>query len=404
MRLLKVAVESTMIKIITGIRRCGKSYMLSPLFHDYLLSRGVRETHIIKIALDDLVNEHLLEGRILLEHLRGAMTEEGRYYILLDEVQMVSKFERVLSSLMQDRRADIYVTGSNSRFLSSDVATEFRGRAIEIPMYPLSMAEMHAAFPDEPVTSLWQKYIRYGGLPQVVELLDDRQKARYLQDLFTTVYSRDIVERYHIQKSLEFDELIRILASSIGSPVNPRRLSDTFRSTARTSLTPETISRFTKHAQDAFLIERAERYDVKGKKYINTLGKIYFTDLGLRNAVLGFRQLEESHLMENAIYNELRIRGFRVDIGSVAVYAPERRALEIDFVAQRGSSCYYIQSAMAIPDRAKMEQETRSLRAVGDSFRKVVIVRDQFEPWHTEDGILVLSLYDFMLNPDAMDA
>lgn len=396
-------VDTSLIKVITGIRRCGKSFLLFRLFYVYLLSNGVDENHIIRIALDDLDNEELQDARKLLVYIKSKIKDKNQYFVMLDEVQMVHEFTKLLNSLMHIDNANIYVTGSNSRFLSTDVATELRGRAYEIKMYPLSVAEYKSAYPELGFDALWSQYLRYGGLPQVAELNSSAQKADYLGSLFNTVYLRDIIERYRIDKQLEFDELMQIVASSIGAPLNPRKLSNTFNSIGQSKLSPETVSRFLSHAQDAFLIEKSMRYDVKGKRYINTLSKYYFTDLGLRNALINFRQQEESHLMENAIYNELRIRGFSVDVGQIEVYSSPKKTLEIDFVAQRGSRKYYIQSALNIDDRDKLAQETRSLLVVNDSFRKIVIVKGYFEPWHTEDGILILSLHDFMLAPNSMD-
>lgn len=399
---LVAAMGNSMIKIITGVRRAGKSYLLFRLFYVYLLQQGIEEDHIIRIALDDLSSEPLLDPLRLLQAIRERVKDSDTYYVLLDEIQLVRDFPKVLNSLLHDENVDVYVTGSNSRFLSQDVATEFRGRGDEIHIYPFSFSEYLSTRTDRDVQAAYMQYVRYGGLPQVVELPTDQKKTDYLSRLFSTVYARDIVERYQVQKTLEFDELMEIVASSVGSLINPRRLANAFQSVGHSSLSPETISRFLSHAQDAFLIERAMRYDIKGKRYINTLSKYYFSDLGLRNALLNFRQVDEGHLMENAVYNELRMRGYRVDVGQVEVFTQGRTVLEVDFVAQRGSSCYYMQSALYIPDSDKMTQETASLRRIGNSFKKILLVRDQFLPWHTEEGILVLSLFDFFLSPEAI--
>lgn len=397
-----------LIKIITGIRRCGKSYLLFKLFHEYLLSQGVAEDHIIGIALDDLLNEDYRNPRTLLTYIRGRMTDNDLYYILLDEVQMMDNFVGALNSLLHVQNADVYVTGSNSKFLSTDIATEFRGRGDEIHIYPLSFAEFLSAYEGDRLDA-WSEYCTYGGLPLVLSLDTVQKKVSYLRNLYNTVYLKDIVERNGIKKVSEFDKLVKIMASSIGSPCNPHKLSNTFKSVENTDLNAETIGFYLSYLQEAFLLEKSLRFDIKGKKYIGTLPKYYFTDPGLRNALLDFRQQEETHLMENIIYNELRVKGFMVDVGLVEIRSRNtdggsiRKQLEVDFVANLGSKRYYIQSALAIPDTDKMAQESASLHHIPDSFKKVIIVKDNITPWHNENGILILGLFDFLLKPDSLD-
>lgn len=397
-----------LIKVVTGIRRCGKSYLLFNIFREYLHGQGVDEGHIISVAFDDLENEELTDPHKLLAYVKGRMTDKGQYLILLDEVQMLRDFVGVLNSLLRVSNADVYVTGSNSKFLSSDVATEFRGRGDEIRLYPLSFAEFLSARGGEKQEA-WQEYCTYGGLPLVLSLESRQKKMAYLRNLFRTVYLRDIVERNGIKKVDEFEQLARVMASSIGSPCSPLRLANTFRSAANIGLNAETIGIYLAHLQNAFVLEKSLRFDIKGRKHIGTSPKYYFTDAGLRNALLDFRQQEESHLMENIIYNELRMRGFLVDVGMVEQRSSNgtggsvRRQLEVDFVANLGSRRYYIQSALAIPNREKMAQETASLDMIADSFKKVVIVRDSFIPWHNERGALMLGLFDFLLKPESLD-
>ena len=397
-----------LIKIITGIRRCGKSYLLFKLFADHLLSTGIAENHIVRIDLENYRNRALRNPEALIAYIDSRISDDGHYYILLDEIQTVPHFEEVLNSYLKISNVDVYVTGSNSRFLSTDIVTEFRGRGDEIHLSPLTFAEYYSATGGDK-GDVWRDYYTFGGLPHILSLKTDERKSQYLSNLYSTVYKRDLIERNAIAKADAFEELLRVVASSVGAPVNPLRLENTFRSVAHADLSSVTISRYLGFMQEAFLIEKAMRYDVKGKRYINTLSKYYFTDLGLRNALIDFRQQEESHLMENVIYNELRTRGFRVDVGLVELRGGgagniiDRTRLEVDFVANRGSKRYYIQSALSIPDADKMRQETRSLLAVSDSFRKVVIVKDHIKPWHTDDGILVLGLFDFLLNPGNID-
>lgn len=397
-----------LIKIVTGLRRCGKSYLLFKLFADYLSSRDVPESHLIKIDLEDIRNLRLRDPMELVSHIDSLMKDGEMYYILLDEVQNVKDFPDVLNSYLKIQNADVYVTGSNSKFLSSDIATEFRGRGDEIHMYPLSFSEYYSAVGADLGTA-WRDYFTYGGLPHILRLDSHQKKAQYLENLYATVYRKDLEERENINKIREFDALIRIMASGIGTPCNPLKLSNTFRSEANSDLSPQTVKTYLGYMENAFLIEKADRYDVKGKKYINSLSKYYMTDMGVRNALLHFRQQEETHIMENIIYNELRIRGYSVDVGAVEVKGKNkdnkwyRSLLEIDFVANLGSKRYYIQSALAIPDKVKLDQESNSFRNINDGFKKVIIVKENINPWYTTDGILIMGLFDFLLNPSSLD-
>ncbi len=398
-----------LIKVVTGLRRCGKSYLLFNIFRNYLIADGVDESHIIGIAFDDLLNEEYREPHRLLAYIKGRMTDNDLYYIMLDEVQMLDNFVGVLNSLLHIDNADVYVTGSNSKFLSTDIATEFRGRGDEIRVFPLSFAEFLSAYNGDK-NDAWREYYTFGGLPMILSLDSEQKKMSYLSNLYNAVYIKDLVERNGIKKVDEFNQLIKVMASSIGSPCNPHKLSNTFKSVSNIDLSSETIGHHLSHLQDAFLIEKSIRFDIKGKKYIGTIPKYYFVDTGLRNALLDFRQLEETHLMENIIYNELRMRGYLVDVGMVEVRHRSgavtgiRKQLEVDFVANLGSKRYYIQSALSIPDSEKMAQESASLDAIPDNFRKVIIVKDNIIPWHTEKGILVLNLFDFLLQPDMLDS
>jgi predicted AAA+ superfamily ATPase len=400
--------QNGLIKIITGIRRCGKSYLLFKLFHEYLTSQNVDENHIIEIALDDLMNEEYRNPHKLLLYIKERMTDKSLYYILLDEVQMMDDFVGVLNSLLHVENADVYVTGSNSKFLSTDIATEFRGRGDEIHVYPFSFAEFFSVCKGEKQDA-WKNYFTYGGLPLVSSLETEQKKITYLRNLYHTVYIKDIVERNNIKKVPEFNKLVKIMASSIGSPCNPNKLSRTFKSVENTELNSETIGFYLSYLQEAFLIEKSLRFDIKGKKYIGTLSKFYFTDPGLRNVIIDFRQQEETHLMENILYNELRMRGFLVDVGLVEVRTTNklngtiRKQYEVDFVVNFGSKRYYVQSALSIPDSEKMSQESAALNHIPDSFKKVIITKDNISPWHDEKGILILGLFDFLLNPDSLD-
>ena len=396
-----------LIKVVTGIRRSGKSYLLFKLFREYLHSQGVDDKHIIALALDDVLNEEYLQAKALVLYIKSQITDSNMHYVLLDEVQMVDGFVKALNSLLHIDNVDVYVTGSNSKFLSSDIATEFRGRGDEIHVWPLTFAEYTSAFQGSKEDA-WRNFSTYGGLPQILSFDSVQKKMEYLRNVYQTTYLRDLIERNDIKKTSEFDTLTRIIASSIGTSTNPSKLSNTFRSVEKVDLSHETICRFLDYLQDAFVIEKALRYDIKGKKYIGTLPKYYFSDIGVRNALLDFRQIEETHIMENIIYNELRTRGFLVDVGSVEVRTregannPTRRQLEVDFVCNYGSNRYYIQSALSMPTQEKIEQESASLRNIADSFKKIIIVKDNIEPYHNEQGILLINLFDFLLNPNSI--
>lgn len=394
-----------MIKVITGIRRCGKSFLLFDIFHEYLVSIGVDEEHIIEVALDDRTNAELRDPDKILDYIKSRIKDRDQYYVLLDEVQMIDDFPSVMNSILHMRNVDAYVTGSNSKFLSKDVVTEFRGRGQDIHMYPLSFSEYYSAVGGE-LSRCWRDYFTYGGLPQTLLLPDAKAKRDYLTHLADTVYIADVVERHKVRNKPELDELLQILASSVGSPCNPLKLSNTFKSLKKVIISNKTISKYLGYFCDAFLIEKALRFNIKGKKYINTLAKYYFTDMGIRNALLEFRQLEQTHLMENIIYNELLYRGYSVDVGVVeAVKKDEngksvRKQFEVDFVANNSDSRYYIQSAYSIPDEEKMLQETNSFRNINDTFKRVLIVKDDATPYRNDEGILVIGLYDFLLDPD----
>ena len=400
--------QNGLIKIVTGIRRCGKSFLLFKLFRQYLLDVGVDSDHIIQIALDDIENANLREPLPLYKCIKANMTDEELYYILLDEVQLVPRFEEVLNSLLRIDNADVYVTGSNSKFLSSDIITEFRGRGDEIHLYPLSLSEYCEGTGLYPAEA-WKDYYTYGGLPHTLSLGTEKKKIDYLNNLFESVYLIDILERHRIKNKAEFEELVKIIASGIGAPTNPTKLENTFKSVKKINIDSVTISRYLGYMQDAFLIEKAERYDVKGKKYIGSLAKYYFTDIGLRNAILGLRQQEETHIMENIIYNELRRRGCKVDVGMVEQRFVDndgkwqRKQLEVDFVVNEGNQRYYIQSALALPDEEKRKQEMGSLLRINDSFKKIIIVKDDIKPWRDENGILTMGLLDFLMNADSLE-
>lgn len=400
--------QNGLIKIVTGIRRCGKSFLLFKLFRQYLLDVGVDSDHIIQIALDDIENANLREPLPLYKCIKAKMTDEELYYILLDEVQLVPRFEEVLNSLLRIDNADVYVTGSNSKFLSSDIITEFRGRGDEIHLYPLSFSEYCEGTGLSPAEA-WKDYYTYGGLPHTLSFGTEKKKIDYLNNLFESVYLIDILERHRIKNKAEFEELVKIIASGIGAPTNPTKLENTFKSVKKINIDSVTISRYLGYMQDAFLIEKAERYDVKGKKYIGSLAKYYFTDIGLRNAILGLRQQEETHIMENIIYNELRRRGCKVDVGMVEQRFVDndgkwqRKQLEVDFVVNEGNQRYYIQSALALPDEEKRKQEMGSLLRINDSFKKIIIVKDDIKPWRDENGILTMGLLDFLMNADSLE-
>lgn len=400
--------QNGLIKIVTGIRRCGKSYLLFKLFRQHLLESGVAESHIIQIALDDIESQDLREPLSLYRHVKGKMTDSNQYYILLDEVQLVPRFEEVLNSLLRIDNADVYVTGSNSKFLSSDIVTEFRGRGDEIRLYPLSLSEYCEGAGQSPA-EVWNDYYTYGGLPHVLSLETEKKKLDYLSNLFDSVYLIDIIERNHIKNEAEFAELVHIIASGIGAPTNPTKLSNTFKSVKKVAINSTTIDRYLGYMEDAFLIEKADRFDVKGKRYIGSLSKYYFCDLGLRNAILGLRQQEETHIMENIIYNELRRRGCKVDVGMVEQRFVDgegkwqRKQLEVDFVVNEGNQKYYIQSALALPDKEKRAQEMASLLKINDSFKKIIVVKDNINPWRDENGILTMGLVDFLMDINSLN-
>lgn len=399
--------ENDMIKVITGIRRCGKSYLLFKLYYDYLLSVGVDKSRIIKIELDSEEYEELTDAKKLGAYVREQIKDSGMYYVFLDEIQFVEGFERVLNGLNRISNLDIYVTGSNSKFLSTDILTEFRGRGDEVRVYPLSFSEFVSAFEGDKEEA-WNEYFTYGGLPLILSRRTDEQKSKYLNDLFEKVYFADIIERNNLQKDNVLEALVNILASSVGSLTNPTNIANTFESNGIKGVSDKTISLYINYLLEAFLINKAERYDIKGKKYISTPSKYYFSDVGLRNARLNFRQQEENHIMENIIYNELLVRGFNVDVGIVEHNVSEngkniRKQLEVDFVCNQGSKRYYIQSAFAIPDEKKMNQEKNSLIRIGDSFKKIIVVKDNIKLWRTEEGFLVIGIQEFLLNQNSLD-
>ena len=395
-----------LVKIVTGIRRCGKSYLLFALFYNHLLKEGVPADHIVKVSFEDYGNKNLQNPDELYAFVKSQIKDDAPYYILLDEIQLVPNFESVVNGFMHIPNADIYVTGSNSKFLSSDIITEFRGRGDEIRVFPLSFSEFYSALePNTPFGRAWLQYATYGGMPLCLSMKSEADKAKYLHDLFATTYLADIINRNSLRGNAEINELTDILASSIGSLTNPLKLSNTFNSQKSLKLSANTISAYLDYLQDAFLIERAVRYDIKGKKYINTPSKYYFVDMGLRNARLSFRQQEYNHIMENVVYNELKLRGYSVDVGVVETNlkvnsASQRKQLEVDFVVNAGSRRYYVQCAYRIFDEDKRRQEQASLLGINDAFKKVIIVGDEVLTGYNEQGILIASLSDFLLDPE----
>lgn len=391
-----------MIKIITGMRRCGKSFLLFNIFRKSLLERGIHEDHIIKVNLEDRRNKKLRNPDALLEHIDKLMTDTEKYYILLDEVQLVSEFEDVLNSYLDVPNAEVYVTGSNAKFLSRDIITEFRGRGWEVRIHPLSFAEYYEVIGGEKAEALDQ-YYKYGGLPAVAGMKRAKDKQNYLREIFETVYLRDVIDRNHLKNADGLRELVRILASTMGASTNVRRISNTFKTAAGIDVAPATIAKYIECLQDAFIISEALRYDVKGRKYIGTETKYYFEDLGIRNAVVEFRQFEPTHIMENVVYNDLCRNGFSVDVGLVESFKRDnngkltRRNLEIDFVVNRHDERLYIQSAYALPSKEKVDQEQAALLQVSDGFRKIIIAGDHYSTGYNENGILVIGLYDFLL-------
>ena len=392
-----------LIKVITGIRRCGKSYLLDPIFKDYLLKRGVSADHIIQLNLETRENKSLTDPDVLDGFIRNRIKDDTRHYVLLDEIQLVADFESVLNGFLHLPNLDVYVTGSNSRFLSSDIVTEFRGRSYEIHLYPLSFAEFMSVY-DGSRERGWSDYYRYGGLPQVSAMPTESDKMAFLGSQWSNVYLNDLVERYHLRNRAELDSLVEVIASSAGSLTNPHKLERSFKSMANVSLDHNTISDYLTKLEEAFIVEKSKRYDVKGKKYINTPSKYYFTDSGIRNACLGFRQMEENHIMENIIYIELRCRGYQVDIGVVSARdGNDRRQYEVDFVANRGDRTLYIQSALTISDPDKRAQESRSLSEIDDHFAKIIIVKDATGVGHERNGIITMGLFDFLLEGGHLD-
>ena len=397
-----------MIKVVTGIRRCGKSFLLFNIFKNYLLEEGVPASHIIAIELDQRKNKKYRDPDTILDYIESLIEDDDQYYIMLDEVQMLQEFEEVLNSLLHVRNADIYVTGSNSKFLSKDVITEFRGRGDEIHIYPLTFKEFMEAY-DGDMYRGWAEYVVYGGLPLTVTMKTEEQKINYLTNLFNETYLKDIMERHHIEKTQELEDLVNILASTIGSLTNPPKIEATFKSAIQSEISLNTIRQYIEYLEDAFIINKANRYNVKGRKYIGTPLKYYFEDVGLRNARLGFRQVEETHLMENIIYNELRSRGYSVDVGVVEKRGTNedgkeyKKQLEIDFIANLGSKRYYIQSAFSMPSEEKRMQEKASLVNVNDSFKKIIVVKDVVNITRDEDGITTMSIYDFLLKENSLE-
>lgn len=397
-----------MIKVVTGIRRCGKSYLIFTIFKNYLLKQVIDESHIICIELDQRKDRKYRNPDAILDFIESSIVDDEQYYVLLDEVQLLEEFEEVLNSLLHIKNVDVYVTGSNSKFLSKDVITEFRGRGDEIHIYPLTFKEFMEVYEGD-VYHGWAEYVIYGGLPLTVTMKTEEQKINYLTRLFEETYLKDIIERHHIDKTQELEDLVNILASAIGSLTNVPKIEATFRSVMQSNISGNTIRQYIEYLEDAFVINKANRYNVKGRKYIGTPLKYYFEDVGLRNARLGFRQIEETHIMENIVYNELRSRGYSVDVGVVEKRGvnregkTERTYLEIDFIANLGSRRYYIQSAFSMPTEEKRMQEKASLINVNDSFKKIILVKDVMNVTRDEDGITTMSIYDFLLKENSLE-
>ena len=399
--------NNKLIKIVTGIRRCGKSYLLDPIFRNYLLDNGVDENHIIKLEFDSIENEEYTNPKKLYEYVMQKVFDNDTYYVILDEIQKVSDFESVLNSFLRKPNLDVYVTGSNSKFLSSDIITEFRGRGDEIRIYPLSFSEFMSVYSGNEISGL-NEYINYGGLPLITTFKSVEEKIEYLNFQKDNVYINDVIERNDIRNDEELKTLIEIISSSIGSLTNPTKLYNTFISKGNKNITNKTIASYLKYLEESFLIEKSKRFDVKGKKYIETPSKYYFVDIGIRNSLINFRQIEKTHIMENIIYTELRRRGFNVDVGIVEKRKIDEKGkkdykqLEIDFVANKGSDKYYIQAAYSIEDNNKREQELQSLLNISDNFKKMVIVYDSFIKWQDDNGIIYISIYDFLLNENSL--
>ncbi len=397
-----------MIKIITGMRRCGKSYLLFEIFASYLENKGVASDHIIKVDLEDYKNRAMRNPDNLYSLVENRIKDDGMYYILLDEVQMLDNFEDVLNGFLKMRNVDVYVTGSNAKFLSKDIITEFRGRGFEVKMYPLSFSEYMSAYSGT-VQAGFNEYMLYGGLPQILSYTTEEQKVRFLKTLFDETYIKDIKERYDIRKDDDLEELINIMASGIGALTNPNKLANTFRSEKKSAISYDTVKDYIDYLCDSFLVEKSTRYDIKGKRYVNSPYKYYFMDLGLRNARINFRQSERSHLMENMIYNELKVRGFNVDVGVVPVVTKDengkqqRSSLEVDFVCNLGSKRYYIQSAYRMESDEKIRQERASLLKVDDSFKKIIVIGEESPVTRDESGITTLGIYDFLLKDNSLE-
>lgn len=400
--------KNGLIKVVTGIRRCGKSFLLFNIFHNYLINKGITKSHIIEIALDDRTNKELRNPDNMLKYIKSQITDDELYYIILDEVQLLEEFEDVLNSLLHIKNVDVYVTGSNSKFLSSDVITEFRGRGDEIHIYPLSFKEFTSVYKGS-IEEAWDDYFNYGGMPLVLSYKTPEEKADYLKGLFDKVYVSDIVERHNVKNIEELNEIIDFLSSSIGSLTNPLKLSRTFKSEKNKIISDKTISKYIDYFEDSFLISKAKRYDIKGKKYINSPNKYYFEDIGLRNARINFRQTEENHIMENIIYNELKVRGYNVDVGIVNAYDKDKqnktiqKKYEVDFIASKGNNKYYIQSAFSIENIDKLRQETNSLVNINDSFKKIIVVKNNIKPRRDENGIVTIGIYNFLLDENSLN-
>ena len=401
-------IDNGMIKVITGIRRSGKSYLIFKIFKSYLLNNLTDEQHIIEFELDRIENKKYRKPNIILEEINSLIVDNKKYYILLDEIQMLEEFEEVLNSLLHKDNVDIYVTGSNSKFLSHDILTEFRGRGDEIHIYPLSFKEYMTVYEGDKYQG-WADYVIYGGLPQILSMKTEEQKINYLTRLFEETYIKDIMERNKIEKIQELNDLINVLASCVGSLSNPSKILSTFKSCIKSDISLNTIRKYIEYLKNAFVINETYRYDVKGRKYIGTPLKYYFEDVGLRNARLEFRQVEETHLMENIIYNELKIRGYKVDVGMVtkSILTSEgnrkKKQLEVDFIANLGSKRYYIQSALSLSTEEKVKQEKASLININDSFKKIILVKDIIKVKRDEDGIVTMNVYDFLLNDNSLE-
>lgn len=397
-----------LVKVITGIRRCGKSYLLFKIFKNHLLSKGIKDDHIICVVLDDVKNKSLRDVDRLYAYINEKIVDKDQYYVFLDEIQFVDGFSDLVNGLNYIENVDLYVTGSNSKFLSSDILTEFRGRGDEIRVYPLSFAEYASAYDGSPYQA-WKDYYTYGGLPFILSCETDELKEDYLASLIGKVYVKDIVDRNKVRYKRELENILDILSSSIGSFTNPVKLYNTFRSAGQSAITDKTVKRYLDYLTDSFLVEKVDRYDIKGKKYIEALSKYYFVDVGLRNARLNYHQQEENHIMENIIYNELRIRGYRVSVGVVEVRERNKegktalKKLEVDFIATKGSQKYYIQSAFEMPSQDKKDQELRPLLKINDSFKKIIVVKDDIKIKRDESGITTMGIYDFLLKGNSLE-